>query len=191
MKKLIIIVPVIVLLGFIAFWIFVGFGSKSVTNDTSGSSVTLPSSGNVPVSTSINPVQEQSLITIAGSGGSVIPTLDFIHASTTGEYPNAGYYYLGYHSPLQGILDPTATDSPPYIIEYINATQFFNISLLQEPIGEVREKAQQYLMTQLGISQDQMCRLNYSLGVPARVNSQYAGRELGFSFCLGATKLPQ
>ena len=107
-----------------------------------------------------------------------------------GQNINAGYYYLGYHM-KEGFPDPTASDNPPYVISYIDSTQYFNIALLQEPIGSVREEAQQYLMQHLGISQDQMCRLNYMVSVPDRVNSQFSSKNLGFSFCPGATVLPK
>jgi len=191
MKKLLISLFALVLIGFIAFWIFVGFGSKSAMTGPGGGSVTFPSSGNVPVSASNNLGQQQSSITVIGSGGVAIPTRDFLRASTTGEYPNAGYYYLGYHTAGAGVVDPTATNNPPYLIEYIKATQYFNIELLKEPIGETRSAAEQFLISNLSISQDQMCQLNYMVSVPDRVNSRYAGRNLGFSFCPGATKLPE
>jgi len=103
---------------------------------------------------------------------------------------NPGYYYLGYHTSV-GASDPTATNNPPYIITYISATEYFNIALLQEPIGPVRLEAEQYLMAHLGISQSQMCQLDYMVSVPVRVNSQFAGSNLGFSFCPGATVLPK
>ncbi|MCX6786659.1 MAG: hypothetical protein NTU85_02495 [Candidatus Kaiserbacteria bacterium] len=190
MKKLLIILLALALLGFIAFWVFVGFGSKQTITGSNGGNVTLPLSGNVPTSTSGSSMQDKTSFTVAGSGGVTIPTRDFLRDSTAGEYPNRGYYYLGYHTSGDGVVDPTATNDPPYLIEYIKSEQYFIIELLKEPIGTTRLIAEQYLMAHLGISQDQMCQLNYSVSVPNRVNSQYASKNLGFSFCLGATKLP-
>lgn len=103
---------------------------------------------------------------------------------------NPGYYYLGYHT-NQGGADPTATIAPPYIIEYIDTTHYFNIALLQEPIGTTRETMQQYMMFRLKLSEDQMCKLDYMVSVPEKVNAFYAGKSLGFSFCPGATPLPK
>jgi len=191
MKKFLIIIFVLALLGVIVFWVFVGFGSKPAATVSNGGNVTLPSSGNVPISTTGNHTQGQSSITVAGLGGNVIATRDFLHASSTGEYPNSGYFYLGYHTASANVVDPTATTDPPYLIEYIKETQYFNIGLFKEPIGEVRLAAEQFLMADLGITQAQMCQLNYMVSVPDSVNSQYAGRNLGFSFCPGATVLPQ
>jgi hypothetical protein len=192
MKKTLIIVLVLALFGFIAFWAFVGFGPETVTtNSPGGGSATLPTSGYVSVSTPGNSTQGQPSTTIAGSGGTVISTNDFLNASTTGEYPTAGYFYLGYHTPDTRVVDTTATSNPPYLIGYIAATQYFGIELLSEPIGTTRATAEQFLMANLGISQSQMCQLSYMVAVPNSVNSQFAGKNLGFSFCPGATPLPK
>jgi hypothetical protein len=104
---------------------------------------------------------------------------------------NPGYYYLGYHTNQGSSTDPTATTTPPYIIEYIASTHYFNIALLQEPIGMTREAMQRYLMAHLGMSQDQMCKLDYMVSVPAAVNEHFSGMNVGFSFCPKATILPQ
>jgi hypothetical protein len=98
---------------------------------------------------------------------------------------NAGLYHLGYH------LTPSSTTTPPYTIGYISSTHYFNISLLQEPIGSTREAMQAYLVAHLGLSEDQMCNLDYMVSVPASTNEEFSGENLGFSFCPGAVKLPQ
>ncbi len=130
-------------------------------------------------------------MSVAGANGVFVRVTNFLKDPATVQDPiNAGLYYLGYHI-NEGFPDATATANPPYIIEYISATQYFSIALLQEPIGTVRAVAEQYLIEHLGITQSQMCQLNYTLSVPNSVNSQYAGKDLGFSFCPGATVLPQ
>lgn len=192
MKRLLLIVFVLALIGIITFFVFVGFGSKPAPIAPSGGNVTLPVSGNMPAVTSGNSVQGLPLsVTVVGAGGIVTPTRDFVHAPTSGEYPTKGYFYLGYHASGAGVDNVTATDSPPYLIEYIATTQYFNIELLSEPIGPIRLDAEQFLMNDLGVSQSQMCQLNYMLSVPASVNSEFAGKNLGFSFCPGATVLPK
>lgn len=155
-------------------------------------------SGNQPASlpiagsiTQVTPSSGSSGMSVASANGGTIQTKDFMEDPATVKDPiNPGYYYLGYHV-YEGVSDPTATENPPYIITYINATQYFNIALLQEPIGSVREEMQQYLTVHLGISEDEMCGLKYMVSVPNRVNSQFSGRNLGFSFCPGATPLPK
>jgi tetratricopeptide (TPR) repeat protein len=81
------------------------------------------------------------------------------------------------------------TFDAPYLIDYLSQTQAFNIMIYEEPIGEVRQQAEQYLEQQLGISQTDMCRLNYTVIAPNSVNQIYGGQNLGFSFCPGATQL--
>ncbi len=127
---------------------------------------------------------------IATGPDTSIETKDFLKDSATVSDPvNHGHYYLGYHED-EGVPDATVTSDPPYIIEYIASTQFFAIALRKEPLRESRAQVEQYLMAHLGISQDQMCQLQYQLGVPARVSPQYAGTDLRFSFCPGAAVLP-
>jgi hypothetical protein len=96
---------------------------------------------------------------------------------------NPGYYYIGYH------YDEETTEEPPYVIQYIESTQFFNITLLKEPLAETRRSAEQYLLQRLGVTEAELCVLQYTVAVPNRVNSFYAGESLGFSFCPGAKSL--
>lgn len=129
--------------------------------------------------------------TVPISSGLSVATKDFLHDPATVSDPNnPGYYYLGYHQST-GPEDTTATDAPPYVIEYIAQTHYFNIGLYQEPIGQARHDAEQYLLNTLGISQDAACALKYMVSVPDKVNSYYSGENLGFSFCPGAVQLPQ
>lgn len=194
-KTLIISIGAIVVVGLIAlaFWLTSPKSQTPATNSPNGQN-TLPVANSVgnttAVDTSTN-LTSGTILSLSAVDGGTIQVNNFINDPTTAKDPiNQGYYYLGYHV-NEGISDPTATDNPPYIIEYISATQYFNVALLQEPIGPVREEAQQYLMTHLGITQNQLCRLNYMVSVPDRVNSQFTGKNLGFSFCPGATVLPK
>lgn len=127
------------------------------------------------------------LITVQGN---VMHTQEFLSGEDVVRDPmNSGYYYLGNSFLSQS--GSISVGSPPYVIEYISQTQYFNIALLREPIGTARDDMEQYLMSRLGISPEQLCRLNYMVSTPDRVNSQFSGKNLGFSFCPGATKLPQ
>ncbi len=133
-----------------------------------------PDETTFPISTSVNPGQS--------SGNTSVPA--FLDAPDTYEDPeNPGIYYLGY--------EPNDTANNPYIIEYIQESSFFNISLTQEPIGESRSAAERYLVQRLDVTRNQMCALAYSVTVPDDVNSQYASVNLGFSFCPGAVELPE
>ena len=116
---------------------------------------------------------------------------DFLADPATVQDPlNKGYYYLGYHVAHEGVSDPTATPDPPYIIEYIAQTQYFNIALLKEPIKTTREEAERYLLEHLSITKDQACnQLKYMVSVPYRINQFYSSMNLGFSLCQGAVQL--
>jgi len=186
-KKIIILIGsigFILVLFFIAYWISSSYRNTDTTDTPNGNGVVTPGTNNSSTTPQANTILIQT------SAGGYLRTRDFINDPLTAKDPiNASYYYLGYHVYI-GVTDPTATENPPYIIEYLNSTQYFNIALLQEPIGAVRVDAQKYLMTHLGVAENQLCRLKYTVSVPARVNSQFAGKNLGFSFCPGATALP-
>ena len=128
-------------------------------------------------------------ITLSTADGKSIQVKDFKKDPSVVKDPaNPGYYYFGYHY-NEGYQDATATDTPPYIIQYNDSNQFFTIALLEEPIGQTRLDAQQYLIQHLGITEPQMCLLKYMVSVPTRVNATYAGTDLRFSFCDGETGL--
>jgi hypothetical protein len=119
--------------------------------------------------------------TVKTTTGVAVPVKDFINdPSTVVDEVNKGNYYLGNHFSSDGA--PPA-QMPPYVITYIASTQYFSIGLFTEPLGESRKKAEQYLMNQLGITQVQMCTLNYIVSVPNFVNEKYSGTNLKFSFC--------
>lgn len=184
MNKTILIGAVAIIVIGLGVFLFQSFGSTTTQ-------MTVNNPATLPVAVTSNGQFTIATTTPGSVASGSIQTTDFINDPAMVKDPiNLGYYYLGYHMP-EGIADPTATTNPPYIISYISATNYFNISLLQEPIGPVRIEAEQYLMTHLGITQNQMCRLDYMVSVPDRVNSQYSGINLGFSFCPGATVLPK
>ena len=92
---------------------------------------------------------------------------------------NPGHYYLA----------GTNTVTAPYTILYTEKDQSFNITLFEEPIAATRNQAEQKLLNILGINQEDACYLHYWVGVPYGINPVYAGKNLGFSFCPGATEL--
>lgn len=175
-------------------WLLLGTkGASPVPTGTSGvglpvaTSTSVGNSGGTDTGATSGEVTSK---TLARSDSGSITTLNFIADPTTTHDPiNKNYYYLGYHV-YEGVPDPTVTENPPYVIEFLNTTDFFNITLLTEPLGEVRSSMEQFLLARLGISQAEACALKYRVGVPSYVNEQYAGINLGFSFCRGATELP-
>lgn len=117
---------------------------------------------------------------------------DFLHNGQTVPDPaNQGNYLLAgsldYCTPD---MDCTAGNETEYNILFDSTSNAFTIALLEEPIGQVRRDAEQFLMADLGITQDQMCQLRAYVGTSYTVNESFTGRNLGFSFCPGAVKLP-
>lgn len=195
-KKLIIgIFSIIAILIIVAIlWFFIFASTQQSPPPADGNSlVSFPSSGQFPVATTETSSSSLDTMTVSSTDGGAIITNDFIHngitlpdAANNGRYLLAGN--LGYCiSDAQQCQAGTTTS---FNIFYDRTDDSFTIALLKEPLGQVRLKAQQFLMTTLGITQDEMCRLNYRIGTTYHVNSFYSGENLGFSFCPGATVLP-
>jgi hypothetical protein len=131
---------------------------------------------------SSTPVSNTPVIEIHSANGGSMTVKDFTWNSQTVTSPHIpGHYFLA------GGLDTT---NAPYSIFFVTSDQSFTVTILQEPIGFVRQQAEQALSQILGVSAQSMCALRYSVLVPADVNQSYAGKNLGFSFCPGATPLP-
>ncbi|HVB20020.1 MAG TPA: hypothetical protein VNF51_01900 [Candidatus Paceibacterota bacterium] len=166
-------------------WYFLLVPKSASPQITQQSPITLPSSGVItPVTTPVSPSMESQpspqKISVATQNGSVVITNDFIHNNVTLPDPsNVGNYYL------------TGSSTNGYAIGYRTSAQFFTIALEQEPLSQTRTAAEDFLLSTLGITENQLCSLNYYIGTDANTNSFYAGKNLGFSFCPGATVLPQ
>lgn len=132
-------------------------------------------------------------MTVKTSDGGTIQTKDFIHNGVSvPAWEARGYWLLAGKFP-NCVQTPkhkcVATPTTAYQITYIETTNFFNISLDKKPLGKVRQDAEQFLIRTLGVTPNQLCRLNYTLSTYNRVDQTYAGVDLRFSFCPGATPL--
>ncbi len=186
-----------VIIGVVWYVIFV----PNTVPQTSQSTATLPTSGSVsptsgptPPSSSgtLSPTVQKIALTIQ-NGGTVVAN-DFIHNGVTiPDKANKGRYLLagnlGYC--LSNPQQCQAASSTNFSVYYNSTQQSFLITLTKEPIGQARLDMEQFLSTTLGLTEQQMCSLNYLVGVTVYVNPQYAGKNLGFSFCPGATALPK
>lgn len=183
------VVLVVGIAGVVFFKMFISSPSTTPVDTTPGTNTTPGTSVvTIPPGGTGQPVAVTT-ISIATSDGGSVQVKDFKKdPATTQDSINSGHYYVGPH-PYAGFADPTASSNPLYVIEYIDADQTFTIGLLQEPIATTRQDMEQFLMQKLGISQDLMCLLKYTVSVSWRVNPLYAGSDLGFSFCPGATPL--
>lgn len=179
MKKLtIILVLGTIVLG--ALWYASTFPSGQQTSSTASSTTALPMSGNVTQTTTTGQTSARPYMSVMTQNGP-IPTNDFIHNGVTIPDPsNADNYYL-----------TGTTTSSGYTIKYDAASGFFTIALEQEPLAQTRAAAEVSLLSALGVTQAQLCSLNYYVGTDVHTNSFYAGKNLSFSFCPGAVVLPQ
>ncbi len=176
MKKILIGISIILLL-ILGVWIYRSYATKKGSTPTTTDTVVFPGANGV----NSNGGATTPKLSIKSDSGNEILVNNFLASSVAQADPdNEGYYNLG------AIL----TENAPYRITYISATSYFNIGILEEPLGSTRVQAETYLMNVLGISQQEMCSLKYSVSVPNDVNSVYSGMNLGFSFCPHAVKLP-
>jgi hypothetical protein len=162
MKKTLIVVAVGIVCTTVGVLVYIKLNQTSVSNE--------PTPVSFPVGTTTTGISQN----------------DFLRNPNVAEdVNNPGYYFVGY----QPQEDQSIGDTP-YIITYIAETDYFLVTLAQEPLGSTRRSAEQYLMKVLQLSQEQMCALNYSVSTLNSINDQYSGMNIGFSFCSGAVKLP-
>jgi len=187
-KKNITIIIGLLLLAGSAFWIFVvNKSNPTPTNDVgtgfpdSGTSTIQNQGDTMPPNTGNQP------LILNTSSGATLSVHNFLNDSDTVADPqNKGYFHLGEHFPLDGTSPSTY---PRFTIMYIAQTQYFNISLTSEPIRQARIDAEQYLLTHLGVSEEQLCQIDYMVSVPYFVNQFYTSQDLRFSFCPGSISL--
>ena len=147
-----------------------------------------PSSGD----TGTMPEQER-VRDIKDRAGNTIRVRDFVaFATTIPDEQNDGVYYLA------GVPDycmfeegcPKGANLENVRIIYNERDDSFTVALLDEPLRDARARAEQFLLTTLGIPEARLCTLNYYVGTSVYVNELYAGKNLGMSFCDNATTLP-
>lgn len=200
MSKLVLSIALLLIAGGIAFLIF-----RPSAQDGSGAvngapPVTLPSSDRVPApavdtSDGLGTVPSAPAVTfeIMDSAGKPIRVREFLKDETVlldkanpGTYLIAGNLGSCVNDPAKCQAGPEV----PFNIYYEAGPQAFTIALITEPLGVNRAEAERALQDRLGIPRGDMCRLNYYVSTSVYVNEQYAGKNLGFSFCPGATILP-
>lgn len=179
---------VLIVLAVVAFFvIWLTKPAPSASTTETQATTTLPVSASTTADEPNGP--SQSLTT---SSGSSVPANDFLHNGTTLPDPqNPGTYILqGTLGPCDSASCTRAGTADNYSIEYDASSTAFTIELAQEPLSQARLDAEQFLGQVLGISPQAMCGLRYYIGTTIYVNTFYAGKNLGFSFCPGATQLP-
>lgn len=131
------------------------------------------------------PQLEQS-ITLTAAEPTLLPTRtgELLEVSNPREFGTA----LGSNT-----YELTSEDMPQldksYNISYFGNDESFNISLLEEPLGEVRRQAEQELAMRLGVAVEDLCRLKVRVGTALVTNQFVSGRDLGVSVCPGSVQI--
>lgn len=159
------------------------FPSSNTVTDVSGGGSTTTDIGNNTTMTIPSQITDNEVV-----------TKDFIHnGSTVSDVQNPDRYFLagnvGYCLPDGSC--PSGAPSDEYNVVFQKKDSVFLIALLKEPLSLGRQHAEQFLRSALGISEIEMCTLKYYISTDSYTNSVYAGKNLLFSFCKGATPLPQ
>lgn len=191
-KGVIISVFVIVFLGAGALvWVLLPSGNSATPSTNATQTGGSNPYGNINNSTTVTPTAPANTAAPAGQGtfsvtgelGNAITVKDFKADPNTEKDKDGKHYYL------VGGIDPSSTQSS-YAISYTDTDQSFEITLLKEPLGDYRKLAEQQLMERLDITATAACGLRYWVSTPTWVNAKYSTKNLGFSFCPGATVLP-
>jgi hypothetical protein len=166
MKKIIIIVISIVVVILVALGIFLIVkqnGSNGTGDITTG---TLPPNS---TSTPQPPIAAptSTMIVIGTNQGTV---------SVSNFYKSAAYI-------TQDKQTVVLQQDSRYDIEYNVGDSSFGIAILSEPLEAVREAAEAALLSKLGISKQDACKLTVYEGVPASVSDKYVGQSFSLSFC--------
>jgi hypothetical protein len=176
---------VLVIAGIVAWVLFSRPTVTELSPDVSfpASTTTTPGTGGEVTAT----------MTIPARDGTPVTVLDFTKRNTTIEdVQNSGILYLA-GSPEYCLIDggcPEGAEVDAVNIIYNANDKSFTTALLDEPLSEVRRRAERFLLTTLGIGEIELCTLDYYVGTDRGVSENYAGRNLGFSFCPGSTELP-
>jgi hypothetical protein len=169
---------IVLLLG-IGAWLYASRSEQSAPSGTDGT----PS---LPSSTTTTDGHSTALsgptITLVTRTGGSIAVPDFT-AGMTGYRLNTGTFYsITNNQETQGL-------AAQYEITY-GTDSSIAIALVKEPLSEARLAAESRLRDLLRLSDEEMCKLQVTVGVPYSTAQLFAGKNLGLSFCPGATELP-
>jgi hypothetical protein len=164
MRRNIIIIGVVVLLFIIAGVILLILRSNPSTG--AGNTGTLGMLPPVGTTTPYNPPAGNT-ITLGTPGGSVVVN-NFYNTAQSVSYDHASI-----------LIEATDT----YNISYYAPDSSFNIFINAAPFETVRAVAEVEFLKDLGISRADACKLNVKIGTSVDVDPNYAGQNLGLSFC--------
>jgi hypothetical protein len=165
MKRLLIIILVVIvaiIIGALIFFVVQRNNAGGGAGSTS--TATLPP---VVTSTPVGPAPTGTTLTLGTSEGNV----------TVNNFYNNPVFIT------QDQQTVVLAQSSTYSIVYNVSDSSFTISLLSAPFSAARQAAEAALLSSLGISQQDACKLKVSEGVPISVSDEYPGENFPLSFC--------
>lgn len=170
-----VIIGIFVAIALVLFVYFFFFHKKQQPGDPA--SGTYIGTDNTPT-----PLKEGEGLKIILTDGASLFVPDFTKDENQPEYAKeAGYNVAGSGSEEYAIT---------YLEGYEGGAGTFTVSILKEPLGEVRKRAEEALIRKLSITREQLCVLPVEVWTSVHVNELYAGYNLGVSSCAGSVELP-
>jgi hypothetical protein len=182
-----------ILLGTVFFILVVAIGLYLFSQRKTPASEAPVENNFLQASTSATRAAQKTLTIATKNGNDVLIVKDFIHnGETILDIENPDTYILagslGYC--LADGTCPAGAKSEYMNVTYNQTDQSFAISLLQEPLGNARKIAQEFLMSRLGITKLDTCALRAFVGTPYTTNENYSDTSVGFDGCSDAIPLP-
>lgn len=94
-------------------------------------------------------------------------------------------------APLDAAGDMELANDSQYHITYLADTHQFLITITGKGFAQNRYAAEQKLLSQLGLSQEDACKLNIVITTTSSANPDQAGQSLPLSFCPQPTQVSQ
>ncbi len=182
-KKIIIIAAIVIILA--AAWIGWVLWQNGANSGTPGGSGSLPSVGTSTASGGSGAASSSPSSSVAME----TPTSTALVIGTSQGSVSMNNFYKSADYITQDQQTVVIHGTDQYSIQYNAGDSSFSIGILSAPLEAARQAAEAELLSALGISKQDACKLTVYEGVPAYVSSQYVGRNFPLSFCGNATPL--
>ncbi len=161
---------------------FVAKGIHSATLPTTSATSTNPF-GQTGLQGGVNSTGSNgNPVSIRTRGGQVLSVPDFTSGHPSINEQSGTYYYV--------TQDENGNQEASDFSIVYGGDSSVSIGLLAEPLGAARAHAEAKLRQLIPATNDQLCSLDVSVMVPPSVSDNYAGDDLGLSFCPNAIVLP-
>jgi len=119
----------------------------------------------------------------------IIPTSTTITLGTSQGSVAVNNFYQNAQTITQDQQAVIIRNSGDYVITYNVPDSSFSIAILSMPLEAARQAAESAFLSELGVSQQDACKLTVYEGVPIGVSDEYPGESFPLSFCGGPPTL--